>query len=1561
MSGSSTASAAQQSAPAFVNPDFPTAAEAAAFKRAQEEKERQEAAEAASRHEQYMKNLDRFRGTAIGSGRHWDELDDEDGGFLDEVVEFADGTQYKIPAQPHQKESEVTASEGVAGPTSSSGPPVSKEERFRDVDHDRSWPMKSPSGEQASAQTTPPSQPPVPHRRTVVRETLDISSGAPSISLDDAVSSRSLFDPLRGARYSAGTGGPTSMRKYEDSLLPSFTQRRDSRGASEQPAVDHTAARAWGPLAQRQASLNPNAPKSTATASQQQNQPSIQQTSLQTAVTSSHSSTTAPLSTPAPTADKALSASEKPRHVDSTSQDASSQPHLSGRPLPPHLALQQQRTLETFSSSSTVLAPPPARDVIKEQPTIIAPAVPVAPWIRAEKASAVPFAHAPASAKEQESGSKTTAASAAVQATTGPSERDEMLSAVERARRRRQEEELLRAAERERAKQKALAIEEKMRKDAEEKAAAELRAKEEADQARRKEQEKATAAAEESRRKEAEARAELWRPKNSKGALKSHVVSPNLARSTSYEKGSQRSGVGKEAARHARGEMQQPLSPSDEATSWRRQAPLPTSSLSSTRKPYQTTLENTPSTPSVSPQLLRRSQPGSISESLPGLKAVVDRVRTENVLTLPRAQRHDNESITVPQSPEILSKFSGPLDACDTKISPSDAFATARAALPATSVPHTNLQSDSASRTAPPVIRRFVAAEPILTRESPPEDQRPVWNKFKVKLNPSMAKLAVPRFFVKAQKGRIAASHQYENLSATKSPNILTWDPPIPTLSARTLSRDDEFFKKRFNKGKVITPVKLPTKCSVLGRAAKLSIRPDRLNNTGSRSAVRELFGRGVAVKLPAQTRKEDADMDSDFTGLAPSVPSIPTAPASMRAKTASLSSIARAEGNPALASPSVRRHFLAVVDPTSSSSMTGGIENFDYSHQRIAHQPRAQHSDLELSSRPELDFGLSNDPANAGWAAPAGSGGSLAFSQRAAVGSGRVVSTKWRTGARSPVFMVQSELDTQASNVEMPDSSKESNVRGPERNNLAGSAALSGVPISPVTNNAAPSSSSTTPSRNQSAVATPLLSSTGLGTSTWGHGSLSFLDSNGGSSSQGQPQRGYQDVWGRPSHSASAPGQAAMMLARSSNAAGDSGSSLDPLSLRDMGADTAVHESLLPSTLLNDDVIDSGDTGTGQGHQSRLAEAGSQVSRAINGGGSRSAPNASPNLLRSPEMHLSVPSVGDQAPHYGRPGSSHHASQHRHHSPYSHMQSPSPYYQHSASAYDRGQHQYPSQYVDAAMGPRGNYGRSGPPLSSAANVTPYGGYGVSLSSQAPPRRHNPYAQQQARTSAVFGPSVGPADGPYGTAAGLQDDFHPQIQANSQHPASGTQQYGTSIGLSNKMDNVGSTWSVEQETVSSHVSRSYNSLPAASATSSHSSANASRMPFARTSASASSSSAASSSSPSAGHAQGTPYGQYHQHHQPFSGKDGGYSPMRHTLSSGTKLNADASAFQHRNPSGSASHQAHVAYSSSQRSAGRLGALDGGPDGSRGGEVHDAGSGAKTPRQQSQETAAALWS
>ncbi|PCH33394.1 hypothetical protein WOLCODRAFT_147494 [Wolfiporia cocos MD-104 SS10] len=155
--GNATAPAPIVSRLDAVASDFPTAAEVAQ-NRNSKMLEKKQAAQAAAEHKQVVTaEEDTFRGVHLNpNAHHWDEMEEDDDNFLDGVIEFGDGRQYKIqPSAPQQGSpprdtrdlavsgEPETAKQSEAGPLLDQ--PVSKEERFAD-DFDRSWPRSRNAG-----------------------------------------------------------------------------------------------------------------------------------------------------------------------------------------------------------------------------------------------------------------------------------------------------------------------------------------------------------------------------------------------------------------------------------------------------------------------------------------------------------------------------------------------------------------------------------------------------------------------------------------------------------------------------------------------------------------------------------------------------------------------------------------------------------------------------------------------------------------------------------------------------------------------------------------------------------------------------------------------------------------------------------------------------------------------------------------------------------------------------------------------------------------------------------------------------------------------------------------------------------------------------------------------------------------------------------------------------------------------------------------------------------------------------------------------------------------------
>ncbi|KAI0651594.1 hypothetical protein C8Q79DRAFT_897798 [Trametes meyenii] len=131
-----------------VNSDFPTAAEVAQG-RASKAADKPLTPDAASAHKQSIiselqAEEDTFRGVHLDpNAHHWDEMEEDDDNFLDGVIEFEDGRQYKVQEQPQTQQDSKPTPHPASARGGSMDQPVSKEERFAD-DFDRSWPRSRP-------------------------------------------------------------------------------------------------------------------------------------------------------------------------------------------------------------------------------------------------------------------------------------------------------------------------------------------------------------------------------------------------------------------------------------------------------------------------------------------------------------------------------------------------------------------------------------------------------------------------------------------------------------------------------------------------------------------------------------------------------------------------------------------------------------------------------------------------------------------------------------------------------------------------------------------------------------------------------------------------------------------------------------------------------------------------------------------------------------------------------------------------------------------------------------------------------------------------------------------------------------------------------------------------------------------------------------------------------------------------------------------------------------------------------------------------------------------------
>ncbi|KAJ7130001.1 hypothetical protein C8R43DRAFT_1025387 [Mycena crocata] len=250
--------------------DFPTAAEVAAAPRkskptladrnqAFKEAAALEMASAAANKQARMEEADTFRGVHLDpNAHHWDEMEEDDDNFLDGVIEFGDGRQYKIesadlPADtfsatlansesassvqlPPRDASRAEPKVDEAQP--SSNVPVSKEERFAD-DFDRSWPRSRaspststrdlPGGVSASLSTHSASSATAP---SPISPTVSLAHGGPLHSPQDSSASRTLLFNERSNKlepYNRVAGPPGSGQKRGGEGFPSASPT-DSRG-----------------------------------------------------------------------------------------------------------------------------------------------------------------------------------------------------------------------------------------------------------------------------------------------------------------------------------------------------------------------------------------------------------------------------------------------------------------------------------------------------------------------------------------------------------------------------------------------------------------------------------------------------------------------------------------------------------------------------------------------------------------------------------------------------------------------------------------------------------------------------------------------------------------------------------------------------------------------------------------------------------------------------------------------------------------------------------------------------------------------------------------------------------------------------------------------------------------------------------------------------------------------------------------------------------------------------------------------------------------------------------
>ncbi|KAF4572667.1 hypothetical protein EYR36_007177 [Pleurotus pulmonarius] len=220
-----------------VQNDFPTAAEVA---QGASLTQKAKGAESKGAEEVNMANkavrneeAESFRGVHLDpNAHHWDEMEEDDDNFLDGVIEFNDGRQYKIESSASANSPPRPASRGSSGNWHSRKPsgeaPVTKEERFAE-DFDRSWPRSKPSPSNSS------------------RGLPSATHHAPPSALASPILSQNHHSPTESSRvlfnersnrlepYSAGNSGfrpahdqPHSSKRSDYSTSPSdFRRGRD--------------------------------------------------------------------------------------------------------------------------------------------------------------------------------------------------------------------------------------------------------------------------------------------------------------------------------------------------------------------------------------------------------------------------------------------------------------------------------------------------------------------------------------------------------------------------------------------------------------------------------------------------------------------------------------------------------------------------------------------------------------------------------------------------------------------------------------------------------------------------------------------------------------------------------------------------------------------------------------------------------------------------------------------------------------------------------------------------------------------------------------------------------------------------------------------------------------------------------------------------------------------------------------------------------------------------------------------------------------------------------------
>ncbi|KAJ3736928.1 hypothetical protein DFJ43DRAFT_1048471 [Lentinula guzmanii] len=241
------AAASATRADARTQSDFPTAAEVAQGRsKSQMRKETETEAEAAHKQAR-MEEADTFRGVHLDpNAHHWDEMEEDDDNFLNGVIDFGDGRQYKIDTNDDSAPSassptQVTSRE-LIDPSQDVSEPARKEDRFGD-DFDRSWPRTR----NVSTPTSEFDHVPGP------RAPQNISPSTSQTAQSPAETSRTLFnersnrfEPYNNSRESARSTQGSDSRFVRNPTSATLNASSDNVRLLQKPALGEVSHRGRG-------------------------------------------------------------------------------------------------------------------------------------------------------------------------------------------------------------------------------------------------------------------------------------------------------------------------------------------------------------------------------------------------------------------------------------------------------------------------------------------------------------------------------------------------------------------------------------------------------------------------------------------------------------------------------------------------------------------------------------------------------------------------------------------------------------------------------------------------------------------------------------------------------------------------------------------------------------------------------------------------------------------------------------------------------------------------------------------------------------------------------------------------------------------------------------------------------------------------------------------------------------------------------------------------------------------------------------------------------------------